>query len=118
MGGSTSQVENNIKSVWTHLQANFCHSSLGSKVLVERLPGIKYYAGEWIDMESIGCSFTMIEGNMEKYIEADLNGADLMAFVGTAGVGWGEWGGKAFIGSICNNIGNLSKGIDNKTIRS
>ena len=101
MGGSTSLVENNIKSVWTHLQANFCHSSLGSKVLIERLPGIKYYAGE-----TIKCSW-----DMTPHTKADLNGADLMAFIGTGG------GGTAWLGVICDNQGNLSKGFVNKTIR-
>ena len=45
------------------------------------------------------------------HTEADLNGADLMLFVGTGG------GGVAWVGVICDNKGNSSKGIENKTIR-
>ena len=103
IGGSTSHVEAYIKAFWTHLQANFCHSSLGSKVFVERLPGIKHYVGETITRKSLG--------NMMPHTEADLNGADLMLFVGTGG------GGVAWVGVICDNKGNSSKGIENKTIR-
>jgi len=39
--GGTSQAEEYIAATWPHIQASYCHSSLGSKVLVERLPGIK-----------------------------------------------------------------------------
>ena len=48
---------------------------------------------------------------MMPHTEADLNGADLMLFVGTGG------GGVAWVGVICDNKGNSSKGIENKTIR-
>ena len=42
---SAENVEAYIASIWTHLQTNYCHSTLGSKVLVERLAGIKHYSG-------------------------------------------------------------------------
>ena len=43
--GGAAQTEAYIASIWTHLQVNYCHSTLGSKVLIERLPGIKHYPG-------------------------------------------------------------------------
>merc|ERR1711971_1524356 len=42
---TASSVDAYINSIWAHLQTNYCHSTLGSKVLVEKLAGNKHYAG-------------------------------------------------------------------------
>ena len=95
--GGASQTEAYIASIWTHLQANYCHSSLGSKVLVERLPGIKHYAGMNLkpDAASLQSMFTNTEN--------DLNGADLMVYIGFNLAGRIHGGGMAYLGIACEN---------------
>ena len=95
--GGVSQTEAYIASIWTHLQVNYCHSSLGSKVLVERLPGIKHYAGMNLkgDAASLQSMFTNTEN--------DLNGADLMVYIGFNLAGRIHGGGMAYLGFACIN---------------
>ena len=95
--GGASQTEAYIASIWTHLQVNYCHSSLGSKVLVERLPGIKHYAGMNLkpDAASLQSMFTNTEN--------DLNGADLMVYIGFNLAGRIHGGGMAYLGIACEN---------------
>ena len=93
----SSQTEAYIASIWTHLQMNFCHPSLGSKVLVERLPGIKHYSGMNLraDLASLISMYTNTEN--------DLNGADLMLYFGFTGAGYAAGGGMAYLGIVCIN---------------
>ena len=79
--GGASETEAYIASIWTHLQVNYCHSTLGSKVLVERLPGIKHYAG--MNLKADGAGLQSMYSNTEN----DLNGADLMLYMGIIGAG-------------------------------
>ena len=98
--GGASQTEAYIASIWTHLQVNFCHSSLGSKVLVERLPGIKHYAGMNLKGNVKGdASHKAMYTNTEN----DLNGADLMLYMGFKGTGFSQGGGSAYGAVVCDN---------------
>ena len=76
---------------------NYCHSSLGSKVLVERLPGIKHYSGMNLraDLTSLISMFTNTEN--------DLDGADLMLYMGYDWIGGGANGRVADIAVVCRN---------------
>ena len=44
---SASEVEKYIGNIWTHVQAYYCHPSLGSKVKVERVGAIKHIEGKF-----------------------------------------------------------------------
>ena len=95
--GGSSQTEAYIDSIWPHLQMNYCHSSLGSKVLVERLPGIKHYSG--MNLKPNGASLVSMFTNTVN----DLNGADLMLYMGFNGAGFSSGGGIAYRGAVCKN---------------
>ena len=95
--GNSSQTESYIDSIWTHLQMNYCHSSLGSKVLVERLPGIKHYSG--MNLKTNRASLISMFTNTVN----DLNGADLMLYFGFLGAGFASGGGVAWGGVVCKN---------------
>ena len=105
--GGASQTEAYIASIWPHLQVNFCHSSLGSKVLVERLPGIKHYAGMTLkgDKPNGVASLKSMYTNTEN----DLNGADLMLYMGFIGAGFTQGGGIAYLAVVCNNLNDKQK---------
>ena len=79
---SAANVEAYIASIWTHLQTNYCHSTLGSKVLVERLAGIKHYSG--VTLIGDGASLEKMFDDTEK----DLGSADLMLYFGFDGLGY------------------------------
>jgi hypothetical protein len=96
--GGASQTDAYIASIWTHLQANYCHETLGSKVFVERLPGIKHYAG----MELAGDGSADLQ-SMFTNTENDLNGADLMLYMGFKGAGYSSGGGIAYLAVVCTN---------------
>merc|ERR1711935_486269 len=87
--GGTSQAEAYIADTWPHIQVSYCHSSLGSKVLVERLPGIKHYAGK--TLVASGAKLN----EMFDLTVSDIGSADLMlymgydtAYYGTVGIAW------------------------------
>ena len=87
--GGTSQAEAYIAATWPHIQVSYCHSSLGSKVLVERLPGIKHYAGKTLVASGAKLS------EMFDLTVSDIGSADLMlymgydtAYYGTVGIAW------------------------------
>ena len=72
---------------------------MGSKVLVERLPGIKHYSG--VDIAVNGT----VKGvkKMWDYTEKDLGLADLMLYIGFFGTGYASGGGAAFFASVCDS---------------
>ena len=100
--GGTSQTEAYIASIWTHLQTNYCHSTLGSKVLVERLPVIKHYSG--MNLRADGPSLESMYANTVN----DLNGADLMLYMGYDSIGGGN-AGVAYLGKVCRNDQDYKK---------
>ena len=82
-----------IASCLTHLQVNYCHSTLGSKVSVEAV-GIKHYAG------------LVLDGNkdlqrLQEHTLNDLGDADLMTYFGFRSANFPNGGGKAYEGVVC-----------------
>ena len=74
---SKSVINKYINSIWTHLQANFCHNTLGSKILVQQYGPIKHYPGKSIKKVS---GINGLEG-MESITEKNLGKANLMLYV-------------------------------------
>merc|ERR1711899_88817 len=87
--GGTSQAEAYIAACWPHIQVSYCHASLGSRVVVEMVPGIKHYAGK--NLVASGAKL------QEMFTDTanDLGSADLMLYMaadtdyyGTVGIAW------------------------------
>merc|ERR1711971_926113 len=97
---SKTKVNKYINAIWTHLQANFCHNSLGSKILVQRYSTIKHYVGKNIRKVS---GPRGLEG-METTTARNLGKADLMLYLGVdrscTSVS-GSCGGRANKGEVC-----------------
>ena len=74
---SKNLISKYISSIWTHLQANFCHTSLGSKVLVQQFGSIKHFPGKTIRKSSGPYGLKGMEYTTEK----NLGSADLMLYV-------------------------------------
>ena len=95
----TAAIESYIASIWTHLQVNYCHSTLGSKVVVELLPGIKHYAGMELKGDSASLQ-SMYDNTLD-----DLGDADLMLYMGFIGANYYSGGGIAYRGVVCESSG-------------
>jgi len=91
-----SLIDAYITSIWAHLQTNYCHSTLGSKVLVEKLAGNKHYAG--ISLAGDGASLA----KMFDHTVNDLGSADLMLYFGHIGEGYASGGGIAYLAVVCD----------------
>ena len=94
-----------ITLTWAHIQAYYCQPSLGSKIYVERLPGMKHY-----DEDLPGHDKTNGLKTMEPHTEKDLGSADLMLYMGLDCDGTNvfqscEWGGGQVseIGIVCKD---------------
>ena len=66
-----------VTLTWAHIQAYYCQPSLGSKIYVERLPGMKHY-----DEDLPGDDTAAALETMEPHTEKDLGSADLMMYMG------------------------------------
>ena len=86
--------EEYIDGVWTHLQANYCHVTLTSSVLIERLDGINLYD---VDLETDSASLQ----SMYDTTAADIGDADLMLYFAYVGDGYASGGGIAYVGVTC-----------------
>ena len=64
-----------------------------TKILIERLPGIKHYTD--VDFTSKDLK------KMWSHTYRDLNGADLMFYMGTHGWQYGHGGGKGYVRVVC-----------------
>jgi len=100
--GGADAVEEYIAAVWTHMQVNFCHESLGSKILVE-LTDIKHYTGKILK------NYDQPPGepsDLERMWDETLNdrgSADLMMYFGYRGnMYWG--GGRGHLGKVCEPV--------------
>ena len=106
--GAESQAESYIAAAWTHLQTYYCHYSLGSSVLVERLPGIKHYKG--VKIENIEPS-TLVQ--MKVHTQSDLGTADLMLYLGYNSSQCDDcYMGLAHTGFVCTNTKNKKQSIN------
>merc|ERR1739838_824212 len=88
--------EEYIYGVWTHLQTNYCHVTLTSSVLIERLDGINLYN---VDLETDSASLQ----SMYDTTAADIGDADLMLYFAYVGDGYASGGGIAYVGVTCIN---------------
>ena len=73
--GSAAGVEAYWNNAAPHLAARFCHSSLGTKIMVERIGNFKHYAGKTI---------TASKANIQVMFDstvADIGYADLMVYM-------------------------------------
>merc|ERR1711935_768377 len=86
--------EEYIDGVWTHLQTNYCHDTLTSSVLIERLNGINLYD---VDLETDSDSLE----SMYDTTVADIGDADLMLYFAYVGDGYSQGGGIAYVGATC-----------------
>ena len=94
--GGTSAAEKFIKTVWVHVQTFFCLPSLKTKILIDRLPGIKHYRD--VDLSDRNLY------KMHSHTERDLDGADLMFYIGGSKCkSCTQGGGKAYLGMICQS---------------
>lgn len=91
VGGSAGDAEAYIESSLPHVQASFCHESLGTKIVIQRIGDIKHYSGK--SLQATGAKLSEMFDDTAK----DLNGADLMMYMGydtalwgTVGIAWGK----------------------------
>jgi len=92
--GGQSAAEKKFRSMMTHVQTYYCHESLGTKVKIQLVGGMKYYAeSNWNANGGATLErFKTIVGNDFKNSEADLFvglGSDSSPY-GTVGLAWGE----------------------------
>jgi len=73
--GSPSAVEDYWNAAAPHLQARYCHSTLGTQIKVERIGNFKHYSGKTITASSASLK-TMYDDTV-----ADLGSADLIAYM-------------------------------------
>ena len=74
--GGAAAAENYIKSTMPHIQASYCHKSLGTKIHVQRIGDMKHYSGR--TLTATGPKLQ----EMWDTTKTDLNGADLMVYLG------------------------------------
>ena len=94
--GGTSAAEKFIKTVWVHVQTFFCLPSLKTKILIDRLPGIKHYRD--VDLSDRNLY------KMHSHTERDLDGADLMFYIGGSKCErCSQGGGVAYMRAVCQS---------------
>ena len=74
--GSAAAVESYWNSAAPHLQARYCHSSLGVKVRIERIGNFKHYA-KTLDAGSNSIGLDSLKADTRN----DIGDADLMTFM-------------------------------------
>jgi len=92
-----------VTLTWAHIQAYYCQPSLGSKIYVERLPGIKHYNEDLPGDDNHKALKIMLP-----HTEKDLGSADLMLYMGLNCNGPAPacpWGGGrvSAIGIVCKD---------------
>ena len=97
--GSAAAVEAYWNAAAPHLQARYCHSTLGTKIKIERIGNFKHYAGKTITASSTGLH-TMFDDTV-----ADLGSADLIAYMCHDTYGYGVYGviGTAYLSVVCGH---------------
>merc|ERR1712172_358353 len=98
--------EEYIDGIWTHLQTNYCHETLTSSVLIERLDGINVYdisdiADDLANLSTDSDSLTI----MQDTTATDIGDADLMLYFAYVGAGYASGGGIAYVGVTCESSG-------------
>jgi len=88
-----------IRQTWAHMQAYYCHSSLGSKIYVE-LHSMKHYNVD-LPGDNTLAGLTMMKPHSKK----DLGSADLMLYMGLKCCGTKKNGEVSKIGVVCRSSG-------------
>lgn len=96
--GGDAEAKAYIEATLPHVQVSYCHASLGTKIVVQRIGDIKYYSGR--SLQATGEKLQ----EMWDTTAAELQGADLMMYMGydtdyygTVGIAWGK--------VVCNHDG-------------
>ena len=87
-----------ITLTWAHVQAYYCQPSLGSKIYVERLPGMKHYNEDLPGNDPCKALQTM-----KQHTENDLGSADLMLYMGFKCKTCTFGGGCTYLGTVCKD---------------
>ena len=91
--------ETYVNALWTHLQANYCHYTLKSKVKVERFGSLRHVNKDMLDNSNA------ILEDFAKDTEAEINnGAHLVAYLGYQSKG--GFKGLASVGTVCRGWGH------------
>ena len=93
---SVSNKEKFVNALWTHIQANYCHHTLTSKVKVVRMGGLIH-----VNKDMTDTSIPTLQ-DFGKNTETILNGAHLVVYLGVKS--FGGFSGIAFVGSVCGNV--------------
>ena len=122
--GGKQRAEQRIAQAFTHVQAYYCHYSLGTKIQLHRY-SIKHYNENWCNHDNACLNYAC------RHNPADMQGVDDMVFftddagMKWSGVGWvgSICGGNHFIRNMCNlnvyqeyaaNLAGVSTGCPNK----
>jgi hypothetical protein len=73
--GSASAVEAYWNAAAPHLQARYCHSTLGTQIRIERVGNFKHYAGK--SLTASGASLQLMFDDTAN----DMGNADLIAYM-------------------------------------
>ena len=93
-----TNIEKYINALWTHLQANYCHYTLTSKVKVEKFGSSSHVNKNMLDTNE----YTL--HNFAKGTETEISkGAHLVAYLGYTKAGYS---GRAFLGTVCRSYGH------------
>ena len=90
---SVSNKEKFVNALLTHMQANYCHYTLTSKVKVVRMGELIH-----INKDMTDTSIPTLQ-DFAKNTETILNGAHLVVYLGVKS-GW-SYSGIAYVGTIC-----------------
>ena len=73
--GSQDAIKAYYNAAAPHLQARYCHSTLGTKIKVERIGNFKYYSGK-----TLTASVDSLQAMFDSTV-VDIGSADLMTYV-------------------------------------
>ena len=103
--GSAAAVENYWNSAAPHLQARYCHASLGVKIRIERIGNLKHYA-KTINAGSDSIGINSVRADTKN----DIGDADLMTYMAAhqniAGLRF-ITNGVAWVGTVCGLWSNF-----------
>ena len=91
-----TNIEKYINALWTHLQANYCHYTLTSKVKVE-----KFGSSSHVNKNMPDTTDSTLK-NFQKGTETEiLKGAHLVAYLGYRPNP--DYSGRGFFGTVCRS---------------
>jgi len=103
VGGTNAAAEAYIKSALPHVQVSYCHSSLGTKIHIQRIGDIKHYSGRSLQATGAKCE------EMGPTTASELGTADLMMYMGYDSDYFGTVGIAAFQVACIHSSGNRQK---------